>query len=164
MTGSLLDNKRILLVDDEADVLESLEELLSMCHVVKATSFEQARDLMESEYFDMAILDIMGVDGFKLLEIAKNREIIPVMLTAHALSLENTAKSYRKGAASYVPKEHITDIATYLTDILEAQQQGKPFWWRWLDRFGSFYDRKFGLDWKEKDKDFVESLKYYDRI
>ena len=28
---SLLDGKKILVVDDEPDVLESLEELLSMC-------------------------------------------------------------------------------------------------------------------------------------
>jgi len=76
----LLDGKKILIVDDEPDVLETLEELLTMCEVKKATSFDEAKDLLEGEYFDMAILDIMGVDGYKLLEIAKNREVVAVML------------------------------------------------------------------------------------
>lgn len=33
---NLLDGKRILVVDDEPDILESLEELLAKCEVVKA--------------------------------------------------------------------------------------------------------------------------------
>ena len=52
---SLLDGKRILAVDDEPDVLESLEELLPMCDVVKASNFNKAKELLESQYFDMAI-------------------------------------------------------------------------------------------------------------
>ena len=99
-----LDGKKILIVDDEPDVLETLEELLSMCDVSKASSFEEAKKLLDFEYFDLAILDIMGVDGFELLEIARERDVIAVMLTAHALSPENIVKSYKEGAASYLPK------------------------------------------------------------
>jgi DNA-binding NtrC family response regulator len=153
-----VNHKRILIVDDEPDVLESLEELLPMCDVVKATNFEEAKELLETQYFDMAILDIMGVNGYKLLEIANERKVIPVMLTAHALSVEDTMKSYKEGAASYVPKEEMSNIVTYLNDILEAQEQGKSAWWRWLDRFAAYYDRKFGPDWKTKDKDFWKNF------
>ena len=128
----LLEGKKILIVDDEPDVLETLEELLPMCEVKKATSFDEAKDLLESEYFDMAILDIMGVDGYKLLEIAKTREVVAVMLTAHALSPENTVRSYKEGAASYIPKEEMPNIVTYLNDILEAKEKGKNLWWRWF--------------------------------
>lgn len=52
---------------------------------------------MTTQYFDLAILDIMGVDGYKLLKIAVEQEIIAVMLTAHALSPEDTVKSFRMG-------------------------------------------------------------------
>ncbi|MFP4085271.1 MAG: response regulator [Desulfobacteraceae bacterium] len=164
MAKNLIKGKRVLVVDDEPDVLEALEELLSMCNVVKAANFEEAKEKLETEFFDVAVLDIMGVDGFKLLEIATEHGILSVMLTAHALSPENTIDSYRKGAAYYVPKEKMDQIDVYLNDILEAREKGKPFWWRWLDRFGTYYDKKFGMDWKEKDKDFWESLKYYDRV
>ena len=158
---SLLDYKRILIVDDEPDVLDSLEQLLPMCEVVKASNFDKAKELLETQYFDMAILDIMGVEGYKLLEIANERKVMAVMLTAHALSPEDTIKSYEEGAASYVPKEEMAKITTYLNDILEAKEKGKNFWWRWFDRFASYYDRKFGPDWRDKDKDFWEKFNYW---
>ena len=161
---NLLEGKRILIVDDEPDVLETLEELLSMCEVVKATSFEEAKEKLDTQFFDMAILDIMGVNGYGLLEIANKRGVIALMLTAHAFSPENTIKSFKEGAASYIPKDQISNIATYLNDVLEAKEKGKNFWWRWLDRFGAFYDKKFGLDWRNMDQDFWERLKYYDRL
>lgn len=162
MGWSLLDHKKVLLVDDEEDVLETLEDLLPMCEVSKATSFEEAKRLLDSEPFDIAVLDIMGVDGYGLLDFAKARDVLTVMLTAHALSIEDTAKSYREGAALYVPKEKMAEIATYLTDVLEAKEKGKNFWWRWFDRFASYYDRKFGLDWKVKDKEFWERFGYWE--
>lgn len=158
MTSKLLDYKRVLVVDDEPDVLDTIEELLQMCDVVKASSFDEAREILEREYFDIAILDIMGVDGYKLLEIANRRGITAVMLTAHALSPEDTEKSFKEGAASYVPKEKVPEIATYLSDVLEAKEQGKSTWSRWVDRFGAFYDRKFGPRWKMKTKEMIENL------
>jgi DNA-binding NtrC family response regulator len=149
-----LKGKRVLIVDDEPDVLETLEGLLPMCHVSKAPSFAEAEKLLQNESFDIAVLDIMGVDGYKLLEIAKKKKVIPVMLTAHALSVENTIKSYEEGAASYIPKDEMSKISTFLNDILEAKEKGESSWWRWVDRLGSYYEKKFGRDWKDKDADF----------
>lgn len=160
MTENLLDGKRVLIVDDETDVLATLEDLLPMCDVVKASNFLEAKNLLTTQYFDMTILDIMGVDGYNLLEIANKQKVIAVMLTAHALSPEDTLKSFKDGAASFVPKEKMANIVTYLGDILEAKKQGQSFWWRWMERFSDFYDRKFGLAWKDRDEDFWESLKY----
>ena len=149
---NLLNGKKILIVDDEPDVLGTLEDLLSMCDVVKSSSFNEAKELLESQYFDMAILDIMGVDGYKLLEITNQKKIIAVMLTAHALSPENTVRSYKEGAASYIPKDEMANIAIFLNDILEAKEKGENFWWRWLDRLGAYYEKKFGSDWEEKTR------------
>ena len=91
----LLEGKKILLVDDEPDILEALEELLSMCDIEKASTFEEAKKLLESKDFDIAILDIMGVDGYGLLEIAKGQKITPVMLTAHAFSPDHLVRSIK---------------------------------------------------------------------
>jgi DNA-binding response OmpR family regulator len=60
-----------------------------MCDVVNSFSFAEAKKQLESQDFDVAILDIMGVDGYGLLKIAKKRNIPAVMLTAHALMPEN---------------------------------------------------------------------------
>jgi CheY-like chemotaxis protein len=151
---NLLKGLRILIVDDEPDVLDTLEQLLTMCVVEKAASFDAAKQLLEKQYFDMAILDIMGVDGYKLLEISNKRNVIAVMFTDHALSLDNIIRSYEEGAASYVPKEEIAKIITFLTDILDAKAGGKHFWWRWHDRLDSFLERRFGHDWQKKHKEF----------
>ena len=78
----LIDGQKILIVDDEPDILEALEELLPMCALTKATTFEEAKKYLKGQEFDLAILDIMGVDGYRLLEIAGDKGVIPVMFTA----------------------------------------------------------------------------------
>ena len=150
-----LEGKRILAVDDEPDVLDALEDLLNMCTVEKATSFEEAKQMLENRNYDVAILDIMGVDGYELLDIANGRGITAVMLTAHALSPDNVVKSFKEGAASYVPKDKLSEIADFLADVFEAQAKGKHTWWRWLDRLSERYcEKKFGPGWKDKNRDF----------
>lgn len=153
-----LAGKRVLIVDDEPDVLDMLEELLSACDITKATSFEEARSCFSSKNFDLAVLDIMGVKGYDLLEIAKKKRVPAVMLTAHALSVEDTARSYRRGAAFYVPKEEIARIAMFLNDVLAAREAGKHPWWNWKKRLGDYYDRRFGPGWRNKDREFWENL------
>jgi CheY-like chemotaxis protein len=149
-TQDRLAGKRILIVDDEPDVLETLADLLTECRVTKAASFEQAKDLLENQYFDMAILDIMGVDGYKLLDICSAKRVIAVMLTAYAMTPEDIKKSYENGAASFVPKEKMSDITTYLADIYEAREKGKNLWWRWFDRMADYCEKKFGPEWQKE--------------
>lgn len=156
-----LDGKRVLIVDDEFDILESLEELLPTCDITKTASFNEAKELLETEHFDIAILDIMGVDGYELLKIATERKVTAVMLTAYALSPEDTVKSYKEGAAYYIPKEKMANITTFLKDVLEAKEKGKSPWWRWLERFASFYDKRFGPDWMDTDKDFWKKFNHF---
>lgn len=148
----LLDGKKVLIVDDEPDVLLVLEEILSMCEVTKASSFDDARELLNTHHYDMAILDIMGVRGYELLKIANDKKVIAVMLTANALSPGNISKSFEEGAASYLPKDEIANITVFLNDILEAEKKGKSFWWRWHDRLASYFDKKFGPDWQKEHR------------
>lgn len=149
-----LKGKRILIVDDEVDILETLKDLLDMCTIYTAPNFETARKFLEKETFDAAILDIMGVQGYDLLALAKEKNIPSLMLTAHALSPDNLVKSLKKGAQSYVPKDQMADIATYLTEIIQAPKKGirKPK--KWLERLSPFFDKKFGPDWKAEHKEF----------
>jgi len=63
-----------------------------------------------------------------LLEIAKKKKVIAVMLTAHALSPESTVKSFNEGADLYIPKEKMADITTYLHDVLDAKAKGEHSW------------------------------------
>jgi len=69
----ILKGKRVLIVDDEEDVLEFLMEILDMCKIDKASTFEEAKNLLEANPYHIAVLDIMGVRGYELLEIAKRK-------------------------------------------------------------------------------------------
>lgn len=158
---ALLTNKKLLIVDDEPDVLSTLKEFLTKCEVYQAVNFGEAKELLETQSFDIAILDIMGVDGYKLLEIANQKKILAVMLTAHALSPQDTVKSFKEGAAYFVPKDQMIHIAMYLEDILEAREKGKNSWRRWKDRFGAYYSKRFGPDWQNEAREFWEKFRYY---
>ena len=114
----LLENKVILLVDDEPDVLETIEEMLSMCRIYKATDYVTALQYLLSYTYDIVILDIMGVDGFELLKHAVSRGFPTVMLTAHALTPEALKKSIKLGAVSFLPKEKMSEIESYLEDVV----------------------------------------------
>ena len=159
--NNLLDGKKILIVDDEPDVLESLEELLSTCDIVKASSFETAKESIEQGQFDLVILDIMGVCGYDLLALATVKNMTAVMLTAHALTPENIVKSYREGAAYFLPKEEMVNIASFLNEILEAKQEGKSTWDNWMNRLADYCERTFGAKWQDTEKDFWDKFPFY---
>lgn len=155
-----LRGKRVLAVDDEPDVLEVLSELLGICEVVTASSYEEGKTLLESQNFDIAILDIMGVDGYGLLEIANQRGIPAVMLTAHAFSADNLVRTIKEGAYSYIPKEEMNDIAGYLVDALEAKRQGANPWASWQEKLpSSYFERRWGATWKNTDSAFWQTFK-----
>ncbi len=150
----ILKGKRVLIVDDEPDILETLEEMLDTCLIDTAPNFQTAEKFLKKNRYDIAILDIMGVRGYDLLELCGKLEIPAVMLTAHALSPENLIKSIKKGAQAYVPKDKITEIATYVSDVLEACEKGAPKHGKWFSRLQPFFEKKFGSGWRDRDKDF----------
>jgi len=162
-TDKILRGKRVLIVDDEQDILDLLVQLLSACMVDSASSFEEAKRLLETENYDIAVLDIMGVRGFELLEIANKRRIPALMLTAHALSEESLRKSAEDGASYYVPKDEIGKIDVFVADVIEAREKKKNPWVRWYERLGGFFDKKFsGPNWREQQREFwEEKLKSY---
>jgi DNA-binding NtrC family response regulator len=162
MAESILNGKRVLAVDDEPDVLESLEELVladaPQCRIEKAGNYEDAIRLLETNSYDLVVLDIMGVRGFDLLETAVKRNFRVAMLTAHALTPEALKRSYDMQAYAFLPKEKLADIVPFLEDVLKYDYA--TGWKRLLeklhgffsDRFVSDWEKKTGLEWKEWSK------------
>ncbi|MBL7211660.1 MAG: response regulator [Desulfobacteraceae bacterium] len=153
-SDSHLKDKVILVVDDEPDVLETVEEELDMCLMHKAADYDTALQYLLSYTYDIVILDIMGVNGFELLKTAVSRGFPTVMLTAHALSPESLKKSIKLGAVSFLPKEKISELRSYLEDVVLGE--GKPVWTKLFDKLGGYFEKRFGPDWKERDKFFQE--------
>ncbi len=157
---NLLKGKKILVVDDEPDILGALEDILDMCEVIKAQTFEEGKKQLESRTFDVAVLDIMGVDGYGLLDIANRKNIPAVMLTAHAFTPDNLVRTIKEGAAAYIPKEEIIHIAEYLIDVLKAKEEGKDPWGTWQERLpSSYFEKRWGAAWKDTDQDFWQTFK-----
>lgn len=160
-TEKILRGRWILIVDDEKDILELLTEMLEMCRIDTASSFEQAKDLLERNDYDAAVLDIMGVRGYDLLEIANRRNIPALMLTAHALTKEDLKRSAEQGASFYAPKDEINRIDVFLADVIEAREKNRNVWAKWYDRLAGFCDRRFGPNWRDMDPEFWDKLIKY---
>ena len=150
----ILEGKRLLIVDDEADVLDTLSELLDMCLIDTAPDFETARTLLYDHHYDAAIFDIMGVNGYELLEISNQKKIPALMFTAHALNPDNFVKSIEGGAKAYIPKEKMSEIAGFMADLIRSDLAGDQRPKNWFKRLRSFFDRRFGEDWMENRKAF----------
>jgi CheY-like chemotaxis protein len=161
MTESILNGKRILAVDDEADVLDVLtEEILAACpdcQVDKASNFETAREMLNSWKYDIVILDIMGVRGFDLLDLATKNKLPVAMLTAHALSPEALKQSIERGARAYLPKEKLGEVVPFLEDMLEYEAPAG--WSRLFGKLGDFFDDRFGPNWRKSDDRFWRDFK-----
>ena len=153
-TESFLKDIHILAVDDEEDILETIVEILDESRVDTARDYQSASQKIKERKYDLAILDIMGVDGLKLLEETVARDIPTVMLTAHAISPATLMESIQKGAISYLPKEKLSELDDLLNAILGAYNRGEPPWKLLFEKLGDYFDRRFGSDWKEKDGEF----------
>ncbi|MBW2041429.1 MAG: response regulator [Deltaproteobacteria bacterium] len=149
-----LKGKRVLAVDDEKDVLETIVDILEEARVDTAQDYGSASEKIQNVRYDLAVLDIMGVDGLKLLEQTVERGIPTVMLTAHAVNPEALMESIRKGAVSYLPKETMAELDVLLNDLLAAYERGEPPWKRLFERLGSYFDERFGPGWRQKEKTF----------
>lgn len=158
-TAKILKDKVVLIVDDESDVLDTVEDLLDSCLVTKARDFETARQYLMSFTYDIVILDIMGVDGFELLKISVKRGFPTVMLTAYALTPDVLEQSIRFGAVSFLPKEKLSELDDFLADVVLGGN--KPVWGKLFHKLGHLFDKRFGADWKDRNRffrDFEKNL------
>jgi DNA-binding response OmpR family regulator len=157
MAESILKNKRLLAVDDEPDVLDTLHEELETFEGLildRATDYESGYHLLRSWTYDLVILDIMGVRGFDLLNASVSLGFPTVMLTAHALTVEAMEKSLEMGARAFLPKEKMAEIVPFLEDVLTLSYPSG--WHRLFDRLGSFFTAAFGPGWQIREKELRE--------
>jgi len=160
MSNSILDHKKILAVDDEPDILDVLEEEItsscSGCVFDKATTYDEAVRFLQSMNYDLIVLDIMGVRGFDLLEIAVKNNLKAVMLTAHALNPENLKRAHDMGARAYLPKQKLGEIVPFLEDALKYDFE--PGWKRLYEALRDIFTGLWGRDWEKLEKEVGTKL------
>jgi DNA-binding NtrC family response regulator len=153
MTESILNHKKLLIVDDEPDILATLEEEILQSSpdskIDKASNYEDAAALLKANDYDLVVLDIMGVRGFDLLEIAVTRKLKVAMLTAHALSPEALKKSHDMGASAYLPKEKLGEVVPLLEDMLLNDYTTE--WAQLMGKLDDYFKAQWGKDWRKRE-------------
>lgn len=159
MADSILNGKRVLAVDDEPDVLDTLEDLLDDYEGLvldTAMDYDTGYHLLRSWTYDAVILDIMGVRGYDLLNAAVHLGFPTVMLTAHAFSAEDLKRSIKLGAHAYIPKEKMADLPDFLEDVLTLEHRSNLK--QMFLRLGGMFNKKFGSRWMESEQAFWDRV------
>ncbi len=101
---------RVLVVDDEPQVCQSVEKILKRkgYHIELALCVSSALEMIEkAEKLDLIIADLMmpQAGGMELLKTTKDRwPNIPVLIITGYASIASAVEATRLGAAGYVPK------------------------------------------------------------
>jgi len=128
-TPSSLASKRaakILIIDDEPNVLSVLNSLLSSAHDCRtATSAIEAIEYLKEEPYDLVLSDIVmpGMSGLELLaEITRlSRETVVILISGN-LNIQNAIEALRRGAFDYVTKPfNLSDVETAVARALRHQ-------------------------------------------
>ncbi|MBD0305486.1 MAG: sigma-54-dependent Fis family transcriptional regulator, partial [Nitrospiraceae bacterium] len=110
----MLQDSRVLIVDDDNETLELLREIVSKegYQVDTAEHAQAALNKIAQEKPDVVITDLHmpGMDGLALLAELKSRapEILVILLTAYG-SLKTTVDGIKAGAFDYLSKPFIVD-------------------------------------------------------
>ena len=114
--------ERILIVDDEPDMLELLNMIITEktpYEVATTNNPLEAEELIRKGKFDVTIVDLKmpGKDGIEVLDaIKKLDEDMPViMMTAYG-TVESAVETMKKGAFDYITKPFRKEQILYTID------------------------------------------------
>ena len=121
-------NTRILIVDDEEDMLKLLERSIRKemaCEIETAGRGQEALDRITTRVFDLVLLDMRmpGLDGMAVLEKIKAVDpwLTVVMMTAYG-AIEVAVEAIKKGAYDFITKPF--DLEEILRLIRKALEHG----------------------------------------
>ena len=127
---SLIDNAKIMLVDDEpinTDVLQTYLEGEGYSNFVTTSESVQAIDIMRREKPDVVLLDLMmpDVSGFDILTMMRNDKslaYIPVVILTSSDDGETKLKALQLGAMDFLAKPvDASELALRLRNTLGAK-------------------------------------------
>jgi signal transduction histidine kinase/DNA-binding response OmpR family regulator len=125
------DSAKILVVDDEKRMCESLETLLSKAgyEVTALEKGEEALNQISKSNFDLVITDIKmpQVDGLDILKAARTKDVdaLVILMTGYA-SLESAVSAVNQGAYDYLMKPiEFNDLKLTIQRALEKRKADK---------------------------------------
>jgi two-component system, OmpR family, response regulator len=121
-----MENLKVLVVDDEADFLETIVMRLQRRKIdaYGVDGGKKALELVENERFDVVVLDVLmpGMDGIETLKLLKKKDpfIEVIILTGHG-SVESGLQGMQFGAFDYIMKP--ADLDELLEKIQQAYER-----------------------------------------
>lgn len=109
MEYEYLKNKRILLVDDEQELLDMVVSILTddgFTNIKTAGNVKSAIEIAERYYPELAILDVMlpDGDGFSLMEQLKSKADYPILFLTARGEDDDKWRGFGLGADDYIVK------------------------------------------------------------
>lgn len=121
---------RILLVEDNRDILANLADYLEL----KGYTVDCAQDgltglhLAASQSYDLAVLDVMlpGMDGFTLCQrLREGRNNLPVIMLTARDTLDDRLQGFSSGADDYLVKPfELSELAARVEAVLRRSHGG----------------------------------------
>lgn len=155
LAGSTVSNYRILIVEDDLQLLQLLQALISENHeVATAENGQEALNLLREERIDLVVSDVMMpvMDGLTLCKAIKTDLVtshIPVVLLTARSDNEHLIEGLETGADSYITKPfHPKHLQLSIERLLIARE-----------RLSSVFERKIG----NQLEDAVQHLSERDR-
>ena len=125
-----MDKGHVLIVDDEREILASLEDVLQDegYRVERAESGETALQLLRAETPDVVLVDVWmpGIDGIKTLEAVKesNADIEVVLMSGHG-NIETAVAATKLGAFNFIEKPLSIDTVLRIVDSAVQARRAK---------------------------------------
>lgn len=121
--------RRILLVDDEQDILDILHEHFAReCDVETAADGMTALSIVRARRPDVIFLDINmpGINGVDVLKSVKELDAtIPVLMITANADNALAAEAIKRGAFSYVPKPFDLKYLNHLVAAALSRRTGR---------------------------------------
>lgn len=133
--------KRVLIADDTKNIRSLLSKCLQLegYEVAEAADGQQALDLLTSQDFGLAFLDIKmpGLSGTEVLKAARSAGVVtPVIIITAYATVKNAVECTQMGAVAYLHKPFTADkIRNVLLEMKESNSlaqadrligQGRP--------------------------------------
>ncbi len=101
--------KKILILDDNPEILEIVQESLSIAGFSNLTSVQSQKEALEQfeeKSFDLVILDIMLPEGsgFEVLKGIRKTSMVPVLFLSAISDIEKQYQGFELGADDYIIK------------------------------------------------------------
>ena len=131
MDNSFLHRKKLLLVDDEPDLLKMVTDILKDAGfetVLTAASVKEAVMVAKQEKPDLMILDVMlpDGDGFSLMEQLRTFTDVPVIFLTALQDVTDKVKGLRLGAEDYIVKPfEAVELLARIEVVLRRSHKGR---------------------------------------